>query len=118
MEVLLCLSVYICWLKEPESCLSFKDLVNIFEDFLEDPLRYILTTTDGGVSDYAKLPPNVVLPGESVHEDLDSTEDLAYESVGPKLPEHKYYHFTENSAYASKPECGSNSEEYDYVFPN
>ena len=181
-------SVYIGWLKEPESRLSFKDLVKIFDDFLEDPLHYILTTTDRDVSDYAKLPSNVLLPGESVYEDLDSTEDLAYEYVGPKLPEPEtnllfknnnteeygaennvlsqmklktnecynitnvensvdlqakdstlpndiatlqcgslnddqqnshHYHFNENAAYTSKPECGSTtSEEYDYVLPN
>ena len=142
------------------------------------------------MSDYAKLPPNVLLPGESVYEDLDSTEDLTYESVGPKLPERKtnlvfknentednicsaennvlsqmkletnecynitnvensvdlqakdstlpndmatlqcgslnddqqkshHYHFTENAAHSSKPECGSTtSEEYDYVAQN
>ena len=35
---------------------------------LEDPLRYILTTTDGAVADYTKLPSNVLKTGEFTYE--------------------------------------------------
>ncbi len=57
------------WLQDPDSRPTFSDLGKTFEMFLEDPLRYILTTTDGGVADYTKLPSNVLLPGESTYED-------------------------------------------------
>ncbi len=57
------------WLQDPDSRPTFNDLGKTFEMFLEDPFRYILTTTNGGVADYAKLPSNVLLPGESTYED-------------------------------------------------
>ncbi len=65
------------WLQDPDSRPSFSDLGKTFKVFLEDPLRYILTITDGGMTDYAKLPSNVLLPGESTYE----YPDIATEAV-------------------------------------
>ena len=37
---------------------------------LEDPLRYILTTTDGAMESYNDLPSNVLNTGECTYENL------------------------------------------------
>lgn len=34
----------------------------------EDPLRYILTTTDGSVDNYVQLPSNIQRPGDCTYE--------------------------------------------------
>ena len=56
------------WLPEPESRLSFTDIVCRLTKLLEDPLRYVLTTTDGIMDDYSKLPSNIPASGDCTYE--------------------------------------------------
>lgn len=46
-----------------------------FSVLLEDPLRYVLTTSDGAVEDYGKLPSNVHMPGDCTYENPFLTAD-------------------------------------------
>lgn len=56
------------WLREPEARPPFSELVTRLDEFLQDPLRYILTTTDGLVVNYDNLPTNISKTGESTYE--------------------------------------------------
>lgn len=56
------------WLQEPDSRPPFTQLVEKFEEFLDDPLRYVLTTSDGCMSDYGYLPSNILRTGEFTYE--------------------------------------------------
>ena len=56
------------WLRDPEARPPFSELVIRLDEFLQDPLRYILTTTDGLVMNYDSLPTNISKSGEFTYE--------------------------------------------------
>ena len=53
----------------------------------EDPLRYILTTSDGSVEDYGQLPSNTKHPGECTYENpfLTSMQSVDQDSSSRPL---------------------------------
>lgn len=57
-----------CWLRDPDSRPTFSELAWKLEEMLQDPLRFILTTTDGLMSDYNNLPSNLTASGENPYE--------------------------------------------------
>lgn len=61
-------NILLGWLAEPDTRPSFTELVTRLSEMLKDPLRYILTTTDGAVDDYSKLPSNIHLTGDCTYE--------------------------------------------------
>ncbi len=61
------------WLRDPEVRPSFSELVQRLDVFLQDPLRYILTTQDGRVTDYNNLPSNILQSGEFNYENHSFT---------------------------------------------
>ena len=66
--VVVLIVVILGWLIEPDSRPPFTQLVRKFEEFLDDPLRYVLTTSDGCMSDYGLLPSNILQSGEFTYE--------------------------------------------------
>ncbi|ORU94780.1 MAG: hypothetical protein A6F71_09640 [Cycloclasticus sp. symbiont of Poecilosclerida sp. M] len=99
------------WLAEPESRPSFSEVVPRFSEMLEDPLRYILTTTDGAVADYAKLPSNTLKTGEFTYENPFMT-NMDSASVPPHS-EHE--HNARGGSYDAQGTRGSLSNEFDTV---
>ena len=88
------------WLAEPESRPSFTDLVSRLNELLEDPLRYILTTSDGRVQDYSKLPSNTLAASDFTYENPFLPSESSTE-----LPVH-------DSAYQNAEITAENSANY------
>ena len=63
-----CMTGYAGWLQDPDSRPPFNQLVKKFDEFTIDPLRYVLTTTDGCMSDYGLLPSNILRAGDCTYE--------------------------------------------------
>lgn len=91
---------YIGWLSEPESRPSFNDLVVRFEELLEDPLRYVLTTIDGLAEDYSTLPTNIPATGDVTYEN-PFLESISTTTSSPRDNNAVVFPSTEDGAIAT-----------------
>lgn len=79
------------------------ELVSRLSEMLDDPLRYILTTTDGAIDSYNGLPSNIPNSGDCTYENLVlATSQLS----GVRLSDQQ------NGGYANQPSSATDGAGY------
>lgn len=105
---------YVGWLQEPDSRPPFTELVKKFEEFLDDPLRYVLTVTDGCVSDYGNLPSNILVIGECTYENPFTRDGRLDTTDGQLSPNSNVFSSSEYQNEENKPTFEAVRMKYNY----